>query len=114
MVSENFFENIRLWPKTNIGQIFNYILESKAFETEYIGQYKLRKAYSFYRTGFADNFFVKNENPDKVIIRSSVTPSQRIINQKHQLWILFDMDGSAITGIFSCAVGHFKERKFAQ
>ena len=29
------------WPKIDIGNIFSYILEKKAFSTEYIGQYKV-------------------------------------------------------------------------
>ena len=31
-----------------MGQIFSYVLENKSFETEYIGPYKVRKAYSFF------------------------------------------------------------------
>ena len=78
LLSENFVDNIKLQPKTNIGQIFSDFLESKAYETENTGQYKLRKAYSFYISGFVDHIFVKVIDVSKVIIRSSVTPSQRI------------------------------------
>ena len=108
LVSENFVDNIKSWPKTNIGQIFSYFLASKAFETEYIGHYKLRKAYSFYRSGFVDKIFVKVIDVSRVIIRSSVTPSQRINDLKHQLWILFNINGSVITGFCSCTAGHSK------
>ena len=85
LISENFADDIKSWPKTNIGQIFSYILASKTFETEYIGHYKLRKAHSFYRSGLFDKIFVKVIDFSKVIIRSSVTPAERINDLKHQL-----------------------------
>ena len=31
LVSGNSVDNIKLWPKTDIGQIFSYFLENKAF-----------------------------------------------------------------------------------
>ena len=64
-------------------------LATKAFQTEYIGQYKLRKAYSFYRSGFANKIFVRVIDVSKVIIRSSVTPS-------------------VTTGFWSCTAGYSK------
>ena len=59
LISKKFVDNIRSWTKTNICQIFSYFLESKAFKTEYTGQHKLRKAYSFYRSGFVDKILLK-------------------------------------------------------
>ena len=41
-------EDLTKWPRTHMGQIFSYSLENKTFETEYIRQYKVRKAYSFF------------------------------------------------------------------
>ena len=37
-----------------------------------------------------------------------VTPSQRINDLKHQLWILFNANGSVITGFCSFTAGHSK------
>ena len=44
--SSDFIDDIKMWPKTNTGQVFTYILSSKAFATEYTGQFKVKKAYS--------------------------------------------------------------------
>ena len=38
---EGWEDNMFKWPKVHIGQIFGYILENKAFSTDYIGQYKV-------------------------------------------------------------------------
>nr|XP_047128367.1 uncharacterized protein LOC124809022 [Hydra vulgaris] len=95
---------MRQWPVTNIGQIFAFIIESKAFETEYIGQYKLKKAYSYFGSGFVGKLFSKKMN-DYIMIRSSVSPSQHIREKSHQLWILFNVDGSICTAFCTCTAG---------
>ena len=38
--SSDFIDDIKMWPKTNFGQLFSYIVSSKAFATEYTDQYK--------------------------------------------------------------------------
>ena len=122
-----FEDDLKKWPKTNIGQIFSYFLDSKAFAVEYIGQYKLRKAYSFFGSGFVDKIFVRsldenlnknknlninlnknlniNLNKNLTLIKSSVTPSQRINEDKHKLWILFSADHNIITAHCTCTAG---------
>ena len=64
LLSSNFVDDIKSWPNTNIGQIFAYFLENKTYDTEYIGQYKLRKAYTFFKSGFVDKLFVKSEEEE--------------------------------------------------
>ena len=93
-------------PKTNIGQVFSFILKTKSFSTEYIGQYKIKKAYSYYKGGFVDKIFVKIiDDADRKLIKTSVVPSQRINESKHKLWILFDHTGDIKTAYYSCAAG---------
>ena len=106
LLSSNFVDDIKSWPNTNIGQIFAYFLENKAYETEYIGQYKLRKAYIFFKSGFVDKLLVKSVEEERTIIRASVTPFQRLNDDKHQPWIVFKSDGSVITGFCICTAGH--------
>ena len=108
LLSSNFVDDIKSWPNTNIGQIFAYFLENKAYETEYIGQYKLRKAYIFFKSGFVDKLLVKSVEEERIIIRASVTPSQRLNDDKYQLRIVFKSDGSVITGLCTCTAGQSK------
>ena len=44
-------EDIGTWPNVNLCQIFQYILACKDFETEFVGQYKAKKAYSYFKSG---------------------------------------------------------------
>ena len=102
-----FSDEIKMFPKINIGQMFTYILNNKAFETEYIGQYKIRKAYAYFKSGFVDKLFVQNLS-ERNILRTSVTPSQRLNDSKHQLWILFDKDDSVFSSFCTCTAGFSK------
>ena len=106
LLPSNFVDDIKLCPNTNVGQVFAYFLENKAYETEYIGQYKLRKAYIFFKSGFVDKLLVKSVEEERTIIRASVTPFQRLNDDKHQPWIVFKSDGSVITGFCICTAGH--------
>lgn len=107
LTADGFDDDVKNWPATNIGHVFSYFLESKAFETEYIGQYKLRKAYSFFGSGFVEKVYIKKAN-NMFYARSSVTPSQRIREKQHQLWILFNSDGSIVTAFCTCTAGQSK------
>ena len=104
MAQNMFTDDITKFPKVNIGQIFSYILRMKAFEAEYIGQYKVRKAYSFFKSGMVDKIFVTRIN-NKTVLKSSVVPSQRINNDQHKLWILFDEKSDILCSFCSCTAG---------
>ena len=99
----SFTDDVTYFPGTNVGQIFAYILQNKAFETEYIGQYKIRKAYSFFKSGMVGKIYTSTTSPK--IIRSLVTPSQRINDDKHKLWILFDEKNNVTSSFCSCTAG---------
>ena len=99
-------DDLKQFPKTNIGQVFSFILKTKSFSAEYIGQYKIKKAYSYYNGGFVDKIFVKIiDDADRKLIKTSVVPSQRINESKHKLWILFDHTGDIKTAYCSCTAG---------
>ena len=61
-------EEVTKWPKTHIGHVFSYILEMKAFSTEYVGQYKVRKAYSYFKSGFVHEIFTKSVREGNILL----------------------------------------------
>ena len=61
---EGWEDNMFKWPKVHIGQIFGYVLENNEFSTDYIGQYKVIKAFSFYKSGFVLKVYVKTTNAE--------------------------------------------------
>ena len=99
-------ENVFKWQKVHIGQILGYILENKAFSTDYIGQlqYKVRKA-SFFKSGFVHKVYVKTINAEGVLLKAAVTPSQRIRDESHKVWVLIKLSGEVACGYCTCKAG---------
>ena len=40
------------WPALDLGKVFSFILSKKEFDSDYVGKYKLCKAYSYFVSGF--------------------------------------------------------------
>ena len=55
-------DDLNVWPKVNLGNIFEYILRMKEFDKEYIGKYKDQKAYSYFDSGFVGEILVSKIN----------------------------------------------------
>ena len=68
--SDKWEDDVTKFPAIDIGKIFSYILASKAFSTEYIGQYKIRKAFSYFMSGFVDK--IQYNHNHTIIIEFSV------------------------------------------
>ena len=55
-------DDLNVWPKVNLGNIFEYILRMKEFDKEYIGKYKDQKAYSYFDSGSVGEILVSKIN----------------------------------------------------
>ena len=55
-------DDLTVWPKVNLGNIFEYILRMKEFDKEYMGKYKDQKAYSYFDSGFVREILVSKIN----------------------------------------------------
>lgn len=91
-----------IWSSFQRQIVFSFILERKLCKI--IGQYKIKKAYSYYKSGLVDNIFVITiNNTDRKLTKTSVIPSLRINERKHKLWILLGNTGDVKTSYCSCA-----------
>ena len=76
-------DDLTVWPKVNLGNIFEYILRMKEFDKEYIGKYKDQKAYSYFDSGFVWQILVSKINEGtKIALFCSVQGSMSIHNEK--------------------------------
>ena len=55
-------DDLTVWPKVNLRNIFEYILRMKEFDKEYMGTYKDQKAYSYFDSGFVGEILVSKIN----------------------------------------------------
>ena len=98
-------EDVSLWPHVDLGKIFAFVIEKKAFDTEYIGQYKARKAYSYFMSGFVHKLFVHQLSGDKILLKGKVTPSQKLSQDPRQVWVLCHNTGNVLCGYCTCTAG---------
>ena len=76
-------DDLTVWPKVNLGKIFEYILSMKEFDKENIGKYKDQKAYSYFDGGFVGEILVSKINEGtKIALFYSVQGSMSIHNKK--------------------------------
>ena len=90
------------WPKVHWADRRLLILKNKAFSTDYTSQYKVRKAVSFYKSGFVHKVYVKTINTEGVFLKAAVTPSQRIRDESHKVWVFIKLSGEAVGGYCTC------------
>ena len=102
---EEWIADVSLWPRIDPGKVFSYIINKKAFKTEYIGQYKARKAYSYFMSSFAHEIVVYCPSQHKVLLKGNAIPSQRIREKPWNVWVLFSKNGDVICANYSCTAG---------
>ena len=51
-------DDLTVWPKANLGNIFEYILRMKELDKEYISKRKDQKAYNYFDSGFVGEILV--------------------------------------------------------
>ena len=72
-------DDLTVWLKVNLRNIFEYILRMKEFDKEYIGKYKDQKAYSYFDSGFVREILVSKINEGtKIALFYSVQGSMSI------------------------------------
>ena len=102
-------DNVVLWPHVDDGKLFRYILHVKAVDVEYIGRYKDEKAYSYWMSGFVDTVYVAECPIDKdmVFLKGKVSPSQRINDEWHDVWICVNRKENCkiVTSWCTCITG---------
>ena len=87
-------DDITTWPTVD------HILEKKAFEADYVGQYMVKKAYSYIKSGFVAQILSlvpADGGKKEILLMSGVLPSQKISSPEHTVWVLVDKCGDIVT-----------------
>ena len=80
LIAEDEWRNyMTTWPALDLGKVFSFILSKKEFDSDYVGKYKVCKAYSFFASGFVDTLYSHTfVTIGEYILKCRVTPSQRV------------------------------------
>ena len=102
---EERIDNMMLWPRVNLGNVFQYILSTRDFDSNYIGKYKDQKAYSYFDSGFVGQIFIHEpgERGNIQLVYCDVS-STMSVHKTNELWIALK-DSTIITGWCSCMAG---------
>ena len=101
-------KDVAQWPLLDLGKIFEYILENRDLGNDYIGKYKIQKAFSYFKSGFvgAIECVIEPHHANTVILRARVIPSQSVRDQPRELLVAIKMNGSLLTAWCSCSAGY--------
>ena len=108
LTADGWEDDITSWPLVDLGKIFHYIISKKAFEADYVGQYKVKKAYSYFKSGFVAQVLslkLTGGHKDKILLKTSVLPSQKVNSAEHTVWVLTDKGGDVLTAYCACTAG---------
>ena len=96
-------DDITTWPPVTLGNIFQYILSIREFNTDYVGKYKDQKAYSYFDSGFVGETLIHSTKKFHILfckVRASMS-----IHDEKELWILIQPNGKILTCWCSCMAG---------
>ena len=96
-------DDMTTWPPISLGHIFEYILNVRDFNTEYIGKYKDQKAFSYFDSGFVGEILTY-QNETIYVLYCNVTASMSIHEEK-ELWVAVKHEGKIVTAWCSCMAG---------
>ena len=99
-----WIDDVKQWLEVDDGKLSSYTLRTKAVHVEYIGKYKDQKAYSYSMSGFVDIvLFTKCPIESKyVFLKGCVSPSQKIRDNPHKVWVCLEGTNSDCKIVTSC------------
>ena len=83
-------------------------MDSKPFEADYVGQYKVKKAFSYFHSGFVSQIVMQNLSVNSetgIVLKPSVLPSEKVSSASHSVWVLLNKSGDVMTAYCSCTAG---------
>ena len=113
LIAEDEWRNyMTTWPALDLGKVFSFILSKKEFDSDYVGKYKVCKAYSFFASGFVDTLYSHTfVTIGEYILKCKVTPSQRVRDEPWEVWVAIDTNwggggGGVLSAWCSCTAGY--------
>ena len=99
-------EDMTKWPNIHFGNIIEYILNVRDFDTDYVGRYKDEKAYSYWDFGFVGKLTTYTPDGENKVIVFGTVRSSLTATVSHNVWILFNKSPvKVLTCSCSCMAG---------
>ena len=106
-ISQDFVDNMSLWPTIEYGHIFCYFIERPGVYTkEELLQWKSLEAYNYFLSGHVRTvlvWLVRGSNC--CVVKATVNPSQRSPKDAHHAWAAVKKDGRIVAAHCTCMAG---------
>ena len=101
-------DGISSWPPVYLSDITEFFIRKCPDTTtrHFLNEYKVGKAYEYFSSSWLKEiFYYKLKDSKHCILRASCTPSQRVSNTDHKVWVCAADTGSIMTAYCSCTAG---------
>ena len=106
LLADSWVNDVGSWPELDLGKVFSFILSHKEHDSEYVGKYKLCKAYSYFASGFVGTVYSYNDTYNICVLSTKVTPSQKVRDVPRDVWAAIDRAKNEVMSAWcSCTAG---------
>jgi len=101
---EGWENNLSKWPKVHWADLRLYVREQGTFNRLYwSGNIRLERPSRFTKVAlFIRSLYVKTINTEGVLLKAAVTPSLRIMDESHKIWVFIKSSGEVVGGYCTC------------
>jgi putative phage-type endonuclease len=98
-------DDMKLWPPLEFGDIYIYLIESKACDKEQMKCYKSLEGHVYLSNGWVSTVFHSKPQSELHFLKAYVRPSQSVNDKEHCAWVCVDSSGCVKAGGCSCVAG---------
>ena len=106
---------MKYWPPISIVDIIDFFREQQCETGQMLSQYKAGKAYDYFKTAWLKEIYYNSVNQFSTrytgigkysLLRAKCTPSQRINDPDHDVWVITEKESGCIVRSFcNCTAG---------
>ncbi|XP_076103709.1 uncharacterized protein LOC143072585 [Mytilus galloprovincialis] len=97
-------DDMRSWPNLMYGDIYNYLIRSKAVDGETMKNFKSLQSYNYFQSGNVDKILHFNATDNKIFMKASVRSSQTV-SRLNDAYVMCTGEGAVEQAWCTCMAG---------
>ena len=100
---------ITCWPPVFCSDIVKFLMSNDDSEKtqKYLNEYKVGKAYEFFKSDWLKEVFYKKVDDKLCVLRARCSPSQRVKDDHHSVWVCVAQETGEVKRAYcSCTAGY--------
>ncbi|XP_071144096.1 uncharacterized protein [Mytilus edulis] len=99
-----WIDDMRKWPNIMYGDIFNYLISSKAVDGAEMKNFKSLQSYNYFQSGNVDKVLHNIISDARMYLKADVRASQTV-SRVNEAYVICSMDGTVEQGWCTCMAG---------